>query len=106
VRNGILATPHATDQILEGITRDTLIVVAGELGFRCAERQVDRTELYDCAEAFLCSTGLEILKIASVDGLTVGDGATAPITEALRSQYRSIVRGGSPLHDAWRTAIY
>lgn len=106
VRQGVLATPRATDQILEGITRDTLVVIARNLGIRCVERPVDRTELYDCREAFLCSTGLEILPIASVDRLTVGDGAAGPITDALRRQYRSIVRGAAPLHGDWLTAVY
>jgi len=106
VRHGILATPRATDQILEGITRATLIVVAGDLGITWVERPVDRTELYDCQEAFLCSTGLEIVPIASVDRLAVGDGAAGPITEALQRQYHSVVRGAAPLHEVWLTAIY
>jgi branched-chain amino acid aminotransferase len=67
---------------------------------------VDRTELYDCGEAFLCSTGLEIVPIASVDRLSVGNGAAGRITDALRSQYRAIVRGAVPLHADWLTAVY
>jgi branched-chain amino acid aminotransferase len=106
VRHGVLATPRVTDQILEGITRATLIVVAENLGIRCVERPVDRTELYDCQEAFLCSTGLEIVPIASVDRLAVGEGAAGPMTETLRRQYNSVVRGAAPLHEAWLTAIY
>ena len=106
VRRGVLATPRTTDQILEGITRDTLITVASDLGIRCVERPVDRTELHDCDEAFLCSTGLEILPIASVDRLPVGNGTAGPVTDALRSQYRSIVRGSAPLHADWLTSVY
>jgi branched-chain amino acid aminotransferase len=106
VRRGVLATPRATDQILEGITRETLITIAGDLAIRCLERPVDRTELHDCDEAFLCSTGLEILPIASVDRIAVGNGTAGPMTDALRSQYRSIVRGAAPLHGDWLTAIY
>jgi branched-chain amino acid aminotransferase len=106
VRHGALATPAATDQILEGITRDTLIAVARELHIHCVERQVDRTELYDCQEAFLCSTGLEIVPIASVDRLTVGGSGAGPITDILRREYRSIVRGTTPLHEDWLTAMY
>jgi branched-chain amino acid aminotransferase len=106
VRRGVLATPRTTDQILEGITRDTLITVASDLGISCVERPVDRTELHDCDEAFLCSTGLEILPIASVDRLPVGNAIAGPITDALRSRYRSIVRGSAPLHAGWLTAVY
>ena len=106
VRRGILATPAVNEQILEGITRDTLIVLAGDLGIRCDERQVDRTELYDCDEAFLSGTGLEIVPIASVDRLVVGDGAPGPTTDVLRKQYRAVVRGTVPAHEDWLTRIY
>lgn len=106
VRHGVLVTPRVTDQILEGITRDTLIVSAADLGVRCMERAVDRTELYDCHEAFLCSTGFELLPIASVDRLTVGSGTAGPITERLRDHYRSLVRGTARLHEEWLTPVY
>jgi branched-chain amino acid aminotransferase len=105
-RRGRLATPAVTEQILEGITRDTLIVLAGDLGIPCDERQVDRTELYDCEEAFLSSTGLEIVPIASVDRLAVGAGAPGPTTAALRTQYRAVVRGTVPAHEDWLTGVY
>jgi len=106
VRRDVLVTPTITDQILEGITRDTIIAIAGDLGIACAERVVDRTELYDCQEAFLCSTGLEILPISTVDGLSVADGAEGKITRRIASQYRSLVRGAVTINDTWLTPVY
>jgi len=106
VRRDVLVTPAITDQILEGVTRDTIIAIAGNLGIACAERVVDRTELYDCQEAFLCSTGLEIRPISSVDGLSVADGAEGKITGRIASQYRSLVRGAVTINDTWLTPVY
>ena len=106
VRHGVLVTPRVTDQILEGITRDALILAAGDLDIRCVERAVDRTELYDCEEAFLSSTGLEVLPIASVDRLAVGNGTAGPVTERLRGHYRLLVRGTAGLHAKWLTPVY
>jgi branched-chain amino acid aminotransferase len=106
VRHEVLVTPTITDQILEGITRDTIIAIAGDLGISCCERVVDRTELYDCEEAFLCSTGLEVLPISTVDGLPVASGAEGKITQAIRSQYLSLVRGAVTTKRAWRTSVY
>jgi branched-chain amino acid aminotransferase len=106
VRNGVLATPAATDQILEGITRDTILAIADDLGIACCERVVDRTELYDCEEAFLCSTGLEILPVSTVDGLPVASGNEGKITQTIASQYRSLVRGAVTVKDAWLTPVY
>jgi branched-chain amino acid aminotransferase len=105
LRRGALATPAVTEQILEGITRDTVITLARELGIPCLEREVDRTELYDCEEAFLCSTGLEILPIAAVDGLPVGN-PERQITETIRSEYLLLVRGSTTGHGEWLTPTY
>ncbi len=106
VRREVLATPTVTDQILEGVTRDTILAIAGDLGIPCCERVVDRTELYDCEEAFLCSTGLEILPVSTVDGLPVASGAEGKITQAIRSQYLSLVRGAVTKNDSWLTPVY
>jgi branched-chain amino acid aminotransferase len=106
VRGGILATPRITDQILEGITRDTILILAKSLGIACIEREVDRTELHDCQEAFLCSTGLEIVPIATVDGLPVGEGEQGQITDEIRNAYLSLVRGAAAQHPDWFTPVY
>jgi branched-chain amino acid aminotransferase len=107
VRKGVLVTPSVTSDILEGITRATLIQLAREeLQIPVQERTVDRTELYVCDEAFFCGTGVQIAAIASIDNRPVGTGRIGPITKALRDRYFDIVRGKVPEYRDWCTPIY
>jgi branched-chain amino acid aminotransferase len=107
VRNGVLVTPSVTSDILEGITRATLIELAREeLQIEVEERTVDRTELYVCDEAFFCGTGVQIAAIASIDNRPVGEGRIGAITKALRDMYFDIVRGKVPKYKGWCTPIY
>ena len=106
VRDGQLITPNKTSNILESITRETIITRYEELtGLAVEERVVDRSELYFAEEAFLCGTGQEILPVTSIDRLPVGDGNVGAITKQLRQDYFDIVRGVSAEHPEWRTAI-
>ena len=106
VRNGQLITPDKTSNILESITRETIITRYKELtGNAVEERVVDRSELYFAEEAFLCGTGQEILPVTSIDRLPVGDGVVGPLTSQLRQDYFDIVRGVSEEHPEWRTVI-
>jgi len=107
VRDGVLITPSKTSDILEGITRATLIKLAKEeLHVPVEERTVDRTELYVCDEAFFCGTGVQIAAIASIDNRAVGSGGIGPITKALRERYFDIVRGKVPAYSDWCTPVY
>ena len=107
VRDGVLVTPSKTSDILEGVTRATLLELAREeLGIRVEERTVDRTELYVCEEAFFCGTGVQIAAIASIDNRVVGTGEIGTITERLRSLYFDIVRGNVPKYRHWCTPVY
>ncbi len=107
VRDGRLVTPDVGSDILESITRDTVLRLAEELTGRPAvERRVDRSELYAAEEAFLCGSGQEILPILSVDRLPVGDGGPGPITRALQERYFAIVRGDDPAFRDWLTAVW
>jgi branched-chain amino acid aminotransferase len=106
VRDGKLITPDKTSNILESITRETIITRYKELtGLEVEERVVDRSELYFAEEAFLCGTGQEILPVTAIDKLPVGDGSVGPITEKMRQDYFNIVRGVSDEHPEWRTLI-
>lgn len=108
VKDNTLITPGRTDNILEGITRDTLIQLAKhELGIETVERTVDRTELYVCDEAFFCGTGAQVAGIANIDGRPVGNikqndgkndalGQVGPITKKLQSIYFETVRAQRP----------
>jgi branched-chain amino acid aminotransferase len=107
VRDGTLITPDAGSDILESITRDTVLQLAAEITGRPAvERRVDRSELYACEEAFWCGSGQEIQPIVSVDRVPVGPGEVGPITRALQERYFAIVRGQSADHEAWLTPVW
>lgn len=107
VRDGKLITPGVSSDILEGITRETVIDLAiKELGITTIERSISRTELYVADEAFLCGTGAQIAPIISVDQKTLKDGKVGPITSKLENLYFNIVRGNNPNYKQWLTPVY
>ncbi|MET4349394.1 branched-chain-amino-acid transaminase [Bradyrhizobium sp. RT9a] len=107
VLHGQLVTPSGTNDILESITRRTVIEIAGEyLQLKTVERDVDRTELLLADEIFCCGTGAEITPVISVDRISVGDGKPGPVTSKLWEIYLSIVMGETKDHSEWRTAAY
>lgn len=105
VRDGVLATPHRGSDILESITRDSVITLARELSIPVEEREVDRSELYLADEVFLCGTGQELVPVTSVDRLQVGAGAPGAITRRLQAAYEAVVRGTTDAHSEWRTPV-
>lgn len=106
IRDGILITPDLQSDVLESVTRATMLRLAAEqLGLRVEQRRVGRTELYLADEAFLCGTAAEIQPIAGIDGLTLGSGATGPVTARLRAAYARVVRGEDGTYPEWRTSI-
>jgi branched-chain amino acid aminotransferase len=106
VRHGKLITPPVTADILESITRETLIELArAELGLEVIERDIDRTELYICDEAFFCGSGHEVTPINSVDRYEVGDGKPGPLTRRIQTLYFDLVSGGLPQYRHWLTPV-
>ncbi|MCS7026639.1 MAG: branched-chain amino acid transaminase [Bryobacteraceae bacterium] len=102
VKQGKLITPPASDNILEGITRDTVMQLAArELRMETIERSIDRSELYQCEEAFFTGTAVEIAPITRIDHHPVGLGVVGPISSQLRSVYDSVVRGWREQYDHW-----
>lgn len=104
-RRGTLITPPVTADILEGITRRSLLELAREMGVTVEEREVDRTELYLADEMFFCGTGVQIMPITKVDRRPVGDGEPGDITTALREKFFSIVKGQDSSHREWLTQV-
>ncbi len=105
--NGVLITPLLTDSVLESITRDTIIKLAGNMGIKVVERTIDRTELYTCDEAFLCGSAMELTPILSVDKYTLGNGVDAgSITTKLHKAYLDAVTGKNEKLKDWLTPIY
>ena len=106
VREGILTTPPASDNILEGITRSSILQLAADAGVPTAVRSIDRTELYIADEVFLCGTGAQISPVTSIDHRTVGKGEPGPITQKLSHTYFDAVRGRAPRYRSWVTPVY
>jgi len=106
VRRGVIATPPVTASILEGITRDTVIKVARDMGYTVEERDIAREELYTSDEIFLTGTAAEITPVVEVDGVKVGGGVIGPITSKLRDMYRRIVMGEESRYAHWLTPVY
>lgn len=106
IQDNILITPGKTDNILEGITRDTLITLAkNELGLTTEQRPVDRTELYRADEAFFCGTGAQVAPISSIDHRTIGKSGIGPITQQLQALYFKVVRNQLPQYSSWVTMV-
>jgi branched-chain amino acid aminotransferase len=107
IRKGRPVTPSTTNDILESITRESLIaILEEELGLATEQRDVDRSEIYAADEAFICGTLAEVSPIVSLDGVPIGAGKVGPITRALQRKYLDIAYGRSNLHPEWRTPVY
>ncbi len=107
VRSGELVTPPVSDDLLEGLTRDSLMRLAREeLGLVVRERSIDRSELFVAEELFFCGTGAQVAPCVNVDGRDVGDASIGPISRALADLYASIARGDDERHAEWRTPVY
>jgi branched-chain amino acid aminotransferase len=102
-----LVTPASTEDILIGITRNTVKELATkELGLVVEERPVDRSEIYQSDEAFLCGTGAEVAAIGEIDGRAIGSGAIGAVTARIQSLYARAVRGELPGYGHWLTPVY
>ena len=107
VRNGKLITSTVTADILEGITRHTIMQVAREdLGIPVVERAIDRTELYVADEAFFVGTGAQVCPIAEIDHRPLGDGTIGPISRRVQSYYFDVVKGKVGKYRNWCAEVY
>jgi branched-chain amino acid aminotransferase len=108
VRGGTPMTPPVTADILESVTRTTLLeLFRTELGQAPVERDIDRTELYVADEVFLCGSGWEITPVLSIDRLPLGDGIQpGPLTRGIQACYFAVVRGEKPAYRHWLTPLY
>jgi branched-chain amino acid aminotransferase len=107
VRGGQVITPPVTENILEGITRRTIIeVVEGEIGMPVIERPIDRTEVYLCDEFFMTGTAAQVTAITMVDYRPIGNGQMGELTRKLRGLFQDIVRGRLQKYRHWNTPIY
>lgn len=107
LRGDTLITPPVYANVLEGITRRSIIELAQrELGLTVVEREIDRSEIYIADEAFFCGTGVQVVAIAGVDHRPIGSGRIGPICDRLRDLYFRVVRGQEPKYVYWLTPVY
>jgi len=106
VKGGTIVTPPIADDILEGITRNSIIEIASnEMDIEVIERSMDRTELYTAHELFFCGTGAQISPIGTVDKRTVGEGKLGMITKRLQEIYFKIVKNNVEKYSSWCTEV-
>ncbi|TSC87703.1 MAG: branched-chain amino acid aminotransferase [Microgenomates group bacterium Gr01-1014_16] len=101
VRNGYLVTPPVTEDILEGITRNTILQLAKDLNILTVERSIDRSELYIADEAFFCGTGVQVAWISEIDKRPVGNSQIGPITSRIQTAFFSLVHGKMKKYSSW-----
>ncbi|WP_297484747.1 branched-chain amino acid transaminase [Ferrovum sp.] len=104
VKRGVLYTPDLSSA-LEGITRDSIIQLAQEMGITVLERRISRDELYTADEVFFTGTAAEVTPIREIDRRVIGRGARGPLTEKLQSAYFDCVKGRAPAHRDWLTFL-
>ena len=106
VRDNVLITPPVTENILEGITRRTVIELAkNELKLAVVERPIDRTEIYICNELILTGTAAQVTAVTRVDHRPVGSGEMGPVAETLRKLFNDVVRGNNPKYAHWNLTV-
>ncbi len=105
VKDGALYTPPLSASILPGITRDMIMEIAADLGYRVSQENIPRELLYIADELFFVGTAVEITPIRSVDKITVGTGRRGPITEAIQRRFLGVVSGDLPDTHSWLTFV-
>jgi branched-chain amino acid aminotransferase len=106
VRDNVLYTPPLSAAVLPGITRDTVITMARDLGFTVQEQQLPREMLYIADEAFFVGTAAEITPIRTVDKIKVGKGRRGPIAETLQTAFFDMINGETPDRHGWLGYVY
>jgi len=105
VRDGVLITPPINSDILEGITRRTVLELAEELGIPTEQRSIDRSELYLMDEAIFCGTGVQVAWIEQIDGRVIGQGTQGPVAKQLYDKLFDIFRGRDAAHKDLLTSV-
>jgi branched-chain amino acid aminotransferase len=105
VRNGVLHTAPLGNSVLPGITRDSVLQIARDLGIKIVEQQIPRESLYIADEVFFTGTAAEITPIRAVDKITVGKGKLGPVTKSLQAEFYGIVRGEKADRYDWLTPV-
>ncbi|GAA6205716.1 MULTISPECIES: branched-chain amino acid transaminase [Thalassotalea] len=105
VRNGVIYTPFSTASILPGLTRDTVMQLARNLGYEVREEPISRESLYLADEFFMTGTATEVVPVKTVDGIAVGTGSRGPITQAIQQAFFGIFDGSTEIPEGWLDAV-
>jgi branched-chain amino acid aminotransferase len=105
VRDDALYTPPIASSILGGITRDSVITLARDLGYTVVEAGIPREALYVADEVFVCGTAAEVTPIRSIDKITIGNGRRGPITERIQRAFFAVINGEAPDRHGWLTYV-
>jgi branched-chain amino acid aminotransferase len=105
IRDNIIYTPDLTSA-LNGITRNTIFVLANEAGYEMREKRITRDEVYIADEVFFTGTAAEVTPVREVDNRTIGNGGRGPITEKLQAMYFDLVHGRLDKHPQWLTLVH
>lgn len=105
VKDGALHTPPTYSSILKGITRDSIVRIAKDVGYDVCERDITLSELYVADEVFMTGTAAEIKPVVEIDFRAIGDGKPGPVTEMLRQKYYDVVHGRDPKYAEWLTRV-
>jgi len=106
VRGDRLITPPLSASVLPGITRETIMTLAAELGYRVEEKDIPREKLYIADEVFFTGSAAEVTPIRSIDNIQVGVGRRGPVTEALQDMYFRHVEGRTEDVHGWLTSVH
>ena len=107
LRDDVVITPPVTANILEGITRRTVLeLLSSEMGLKVVERQIDRTEVFLCDEFFMTGTAAQVTAVTRVDHRPIGSGEMGPVTTKLRRIFDEVVYGRHPKYSHWNIPVY
>ena len=100
-RHGKVLTPNVAECILEGITRDSIIQVARDLGYEVVEAPVTRSQLVSSDEVWMTGTAAEVAPVTMVDGRTIGNGRVGEVSQKIHAKFHDIATGKAPEYDKW-----
>ena len=106
VRENVIYTPPIGNSVLSGVTRDSVVTIARDLGFEVREQTLPREMLYISDEVFFVGTAVEVTPIKSVDRIKIGRGRRGPVTEAIQQKFFQIVKGEAPDTHGWLQPVY
>jgi len=105
IKGGVVYTPDLSAGALNGITRNTILAICGDLGLKLVEKRITRDEVYISDEAFFTGTAAEVTPIRELDRIEIGQGSRGPITEKIQNAFFDIVNGRNPKYAEWLSKV-